>query len=297
MKKNHILIAVAVALAAGFCLTDHASAQVFRIDACNYLTDCIKLVPDSGPPGPLSPECWGLPLLEDGWTESEMCLGPVGNFFEAETYLFKSTADPVVIFVDKIKLVPDMSGTIVPFQIVEDIFILPCNPATAANPSGENFSPASPPPILFLDDVTFPTINVDPLEGPVEFLCAVFVPMQDITAFFGPNFPVHLDWFACADLDSLGLFYGQPPSIDLDGNGCPDSCFEIMAGGSPLIQRQGIDEKGAGMVNFFLNRAALGLFRINVFEPQPSSLIPALLPGMSSGESHNTRPWCFTIDV
>jgi|GEM_PF-2080626 len=296
MKHKKALFVIAFALAASLSLTDTSTAQVQRIDACNYLTQCIKLVPNSGPPGNLSPECWGLPVLEDGWTESEFCLGPLGDFFENETYYFRSNFDPMVIFVEKIKLVPSLGVDPTTYQIVEDIFLLRCNPATAANPNGENFPPNNPPAILFLDDVTFPTITVSQQEGPVEFLCAVFVPLQDITGFFGPNLPIRLDWFACADLDSLGIFYGQAPSPDVDNNGCPDSCFELTAGGSPLVQRQGIDEKGAAMVNFFLNRVALGLGQINVFEPQPTSLIPALLPGMSTGESHNTRPWCFTID-
>ena len=41
-----------------------------------------------------------------------------------------------------------------------------------------------------------------------------------------------------------------------------------------------------------LNAAALGLTSVDVFEPQPSSFLFPLLPGMSAGESHNTRPWC-----
>jgi len=113
--------------------------------------------------------------------------------------------------------------------------------------------------------------------------------------FFGPSLPVQLDWFACADMDSTGSFYGQAASPDTDSNGCSDSCIEIGVPGN-LVIRAGIDEKGAALVNFLLNRAALGLSRVDVFEPQPTSLIPALLPGMSAGESHNTRPWCFTID-
>jgi hypothetical protein len=296
MQSQKVLPLFALALFALFCFTGNAAAQVKIVDACNFPTICIKLTPSSGGPGQLSEECWGLPILEDGWTESEFCLGPNGDFLELETYLFKATADPVVIFVEKMKLVPDLVTGATAYMVVEDIFLLRCNPASGANPNGEDFSPGAVPPLLLLDDVTFPTITVSEQEGPVEFLCAVFVPTQLLVDFFGPGLPIHLDWFACADMDSLGTFYGQPASPDVDGNGCPDSCFEVTPGASPLVQRIGLDEKGAGAINFFLNRVPLGLTRIDVFEPQPSSLIPPILPGMSAGESHNTRPWCFTID-
>jgi len=62
-----------------------------------------------------------------------------------------------------------------------------------------------------------------------------------------------------------------------------------------FIQRLGIDEKGSDLVLYLLNRGALGLTEIEVFEPTITSLIPPLLPGMAPGEEGTTRPWCFTI--
>jgi hypothetical protein len=122
--------------------------------------------------------------------------------------------------------------------------------------------------------------------------------MADIVSFFNTilPFPMRLDWFAIADMDSNGTFYGQPASPDLDANGCPDSCLEVFVPGA-FLPRKGLDEKGSNLMNFLLNWSALGLTRVDVFEPQASSYIPPLLPGMTSGESHNTRPWCFTIDL
>jgi len=62
-------------------------------------------------------------------------------------------SDGEIVFVDKVKLEPATGGNV--YRIVEDIFILRCQPASATNPNGENFSRSSLPPILFLDDVTF----------------------------------------------------------------------------------------------------------------------------------------------
>ncbi len=295
MRITRISLFVLSALAALLFVTNDAPAQVTWVDGCNYTTQCVRLSTGAPPPGTGDPTCWAVPVLEDGWTEREMCLGPNGDQLEPESYLFKTSSDPMVVFVEKIKLSPAMNGFFTEYRIVEDIFILPCRPASAATPWGENFLISNLPVIMFIDDVTFPSIILDDGEGPVEFLCAVFVPIPDIVSVFGPNYPLHLDWFAVADLDATGDFYGQAPSPDTDGNGCPDSAIEPGVPGA-LVQRQGIDEKGAGLVNFLLNWSVLGFSRVDVFEPQPSSLIPPLLPGMSTGESHNTRPWCFTID-
>lgn len=292
--SNFSIIAVVFVIA--LVVGPTVSAQVLILDACLYPTVCVRLIPTSGPPSPPTDLCYGMPILEDGWTESLRCMGPTGDALEPETYLFKTSDDPVVVFVEKIKLVPDLMGTVQVYDIVEDIFIIPCKPASATNPLGENFPLSSIPPLLILDDVTFPPITVDFQEGPVEVLCAVQVPLQLFVGFFGPGLPIHLDWFACADIDSNGSFYGQAPSPDLDGNGCPDSCLEVLVPGL-FLPRKGLDEKGAGLMNFLLNWSTLGLTAVDVFEPQPSSYIPPLLPGMSVGESHNTRPWCFTIDV
>ncbi len=286
---------VLLILCAGFCLTDRAAAQVLRIDACGYPTVCVKLTPSSGSSGTISQDCWGLPVLEDGWTEKVGCMGPLRDLLEYESYSFPVSLEQEIVFVEKVKLVPALGMSLTPYMIVEDIFILPCRPASATNPRGEDFKTTAPPPMVFLDDVTFPPIFVSEQEGPTEYLCAVIVPLNDIVNFFGPTLPVGLDWFAIADLDALGDFYGQPPSPDTDGNGCPDSCIELTVPGY-FVSRTGIDEKGAGLVNYLLNHAALGTSWVEVFEPQPSSLIPPLLPGMSTGESHNTRPWCFTLD-
>ncbi|MHC4943905.1 MAG: hypothetical protein ACYTG7_12885 [Planctomycetota bacterium] len=272
-----------------------AAAQVSILDACFFPTICVRLRPEASSSGPPNQLCWGLPILEDGWTERQECMGPVGDDLEPESYLFKISSENYVVFVEKIKLVPNLNGTGQVYDIVEDLFLIRCNPATAANPSGEDIPITAVPQMLILDDVTFPPITLSPQEGPAEFLCAVMVPIDEIVAFFGPNLPIRLDWFACADLDSNGTFYGQPPSPDLDLNGCPDSCLEVFVPGA-FLPRQGLDEKGAGLLNFLQNWFILGLTAIEVFEPQPTSYIPALLPGMSSGESHNTRPWCFTID-
>ena len=63
-------------------------------------------------------------------------------------------------------------------------------------------------------------------------------------------------------------------------------------------------------MNFLLNAFPHGLTAIDVHEPQTLSFFPptiaahpffpgvgAVLPGMKEGESKNTRPWCFTIQI
>lgn len=292
-NRRHMILGV-LAVAVLILFAGAATAQVKRVDACSFPTICVKLTAASGPPPAGPPECWALPVLEDGWTEAFECLGTTFDYLEAENYLFSTTMTQQIVFVEKIKLAPSLDGIPMTYQIVEDIFIIPCAPRTPSNPQGENFLMSAKPPMLFLDDVTFPAITVSETEGPVEYLCAVVVHMGILTDFFGPTLPFSCDWFAVADLDSTGQFYGQAPSADLDGNGCPDSCFEPGVPGN-FIARKGIDEKGAELVNYVLNSSAVGFNRVNVFEPQASSLIPPLLPGMSSGEFGWTRPWCFTI--
>ena len=270
-----------------------AEAQFRRIDGSFFPTFNIPLVPQTGGPGPTDPRCWAVPTLEDGWTESARCLGPHGDFLEAETYLFSLAEEPDVIFVEKVKLPPGLDVR-VGYLIVEDIFIIPSNPRCSMNPMGEDFPLNMRPKMLFIDDVRFlfPPIEVSPSEGPREFLCAVFIPISELTLFFGT--PIQLDWFAVADLDSFGSFYGQPPTPDLDGNGAPDSCVEINVPGQ-FVTHFGIDEKGAALADFLVNRSAHSLTKVDVFEPQTNGFIPPILPGMSPGESHNTRPWSFTI--
>jgi hypothetical protein len=265
---------------------------------------------------PVTPECWALPLLEDGWTVDARCLRLDPNdpdilvdaHFERESYCF-AVAGTDVVFVDKIKLSPRLDGPTV-IQVAEDIFIIPCNPQCAQNPMGEDFAPNQRPPMLILDDVTFPPVTLTPEQGPREFLCAVFVPAQVISTFFDNHLPgpeLDLDWFACADMDVLGTFYGQPPIADTSMNGCPDVCIELGVPGN-LVPHKGLDEKGAELLDFLLNRGAHGLQKIVVDEPRTRSFFPptsannpffpscpGLLPGMQEGESHNTRPWCFTM--
>ena len=287
---------VAVALIAALSIvvfTELASAQNFRrVDGSPLPTICVRLVPQSGPPSPPRPDCGALPILEDGWVSKFACLGPAGDYLETESYVLSLAEDQEIVFVDKVKLAPKIEQGPITYQIIEDIFIIPCNPRSAMNPTGENFRPSARPPMLFIDDVIFPPITLDDGEGAVEFLCAVSIPLQLLIDHFGPG--AQLDWFALADMDSTGQFYGQPASTDVDGDGVPDSCIELTAPGK-FIQRQGIDEKGADLVLYLLNRGPLGLTDIEVFEPTITSLIPPLLPGMSPGEEGITRPWCFTI--
>lgn len=107
------------------------------------------------------------------------------------------------------------------------------------------------------------------------------IPLAELERHFGT--PAQLDWFAVADMDALGTFYGQPPSPDIDGNGAPDCCIELGVPGS-FLRRTGIDEKGSNLVIFLLNRAALGLTAIDVFEPVPTTEVSPILPGMTGDE-------------
>ncbi|MBI1849364.1 MAG: hypothetical protein HYR85_03365 [Planctomycetes bacterium] len=284
-----------MALVAGAWLVSATTdAQVRRVDGCHFQTICVRLTPAAGPPGPLTPNCGALPILEDGWTEDLTCLGPMNDQLESETYQF-GFFGPIarqIVFVEKVKI--PASTMAIPFVIVEDVLIIPCNPRCSANPAGEDFRLNHRPPIFFIDDVTFPPIFADPTGGPTEWLCAFILPAEDLISFFGNQFPMELDWLACADMDSMGLFYGQPPTPDTDGNGCPDSCLELAAPGH-FVQHVGIDEKGSSLVDFLLNNRFHSLTTVDVFEPQTNGFIPPMLPGMKGGESHNTRPWCFTI--
>ncbi len=285
---------VAAIVGTSSALAASAGAQVRRIDGCTLQTIVIPVVPATPPPSTTSDLCGILPVLEDGWTTAAECLSPDGSGLELETYFFPNFGpqDRQIAFVDKIKL-PNATGSNVGFLVVEDVFILPSSPRCSSNPAGEDFTLTNHPPILLIDDVTF-VVPVDPALGAHEFLCAFFLPVSQLASFFGSE--VSLDWFACADLDALGAFYGVPPTPDLDGNGCPDSCIEPGIPGS-FVPHAGIDEKGSALVDFLVNRREHSLTRIDVFEPQTNGFIPPNLAGMASGESHNTRPWSFRILV
>ena len=51
------------------------------------------------------------------------------------------------------------------------------------------------------------------------------------------------------DKIKLEAFYLQPPTPDLDGDGCPDVCIEITVPGK-LVPHKGLDEKGAELLDF-----------------------------------------------
>jgi len=298
MKILHRCVAVGVLAAVVAVAAGAARGQSFkRIDGSGYTTVCVRLDMRNFPPPPPvgDPECAALPILEDGWTSKLRCIPDPGNpFLEAESYLF-GPDEEYVVFVNKIKLaINPLEPVAQRFQVVEDILVIPCVPRSTANPLGEDFRPNSPPRTLFIDDVVFPVITLDEPEIAAEYLCAVFVPLAEVQIHFGSDQPVMLDWFAVADIDSLGTFYGQPASIDTDGNGAPDSCVELGVPGK-FLPRLGIDDKGSNLTIFLQNRAALGLTHIDVFDPVPTTYIPSLLPGMSASENGTTRPWCFTI--
>ncbi len=299
-----------ITLATILSLTAGAKATVRRISGCSLSTVCVPLrTPNSGTQT-VTPECWGMPVLEDAWTLNETCLGSGADaHYERESYLFTDEAGSIT-FVTKMKLAPRMDRSETTAQAAQDIFILPCLPRSPENLAGEDFPLSAVPDIILLDDITFPQVTLRAQDGPQEFLCAVTVPMNLITDFFlrEDESHVELDWFVCADLDVTGEFFGQDAALDLDGNSCPDVAIEIPVLGF-IIPRLGIDEIGAGLINFFLNRTPNGLTVLEVFGPQTRSFFPPttsdhpyirssppLLPGMQQGESGNTRPWCFRID-
>lgn len=262
-----------------------ADAQFKRIDGCTLTTFTDPCNPDLPGGGPT---CLGLPILQDGWTASSRCFGDIPAM-EGESYSI-SVGDEEILFVTKFKLAPLFADTQI---VVEDIFIIPSREKCSANPKGEDFALSDRPPMLLLDDVVLAFVSPGPLDGPREYLCGVFLPIAELTGFFGAP-PFALDWFACADLDPFGIYYDQPRSVDSDGDGCIDSCVELSAPGK-FVAREGIDELGAGLANFLLNRKDHSLTCVDVFEPQGRSFVPPALPGMARGESHFTRPWSFTV--
>lgn len=291
-----LMLTFATALAVAMTCSSAEAQQVRRVDGCRLQTFIVRLVPQAGPPGPVSTTCGTLPILEDGWTEDISCLGPNRDQLEWETYQF-SAFGPIelsIVFVEKVKIPAAEMLPPLPIQIVEDVLIIPCRPKCNMNLTGEDFRLNNRPPIFFIDDVMFPPIIPDPSLGPQEYLLAFVLPATDLISFFGSQFPIELDWMACADMDALGTYYGQAPTPDTDGNGCPDVCLEIPVPGH-FVPHVGIDEKGSNLVDFLLNSRVHQLTMVDVFEPQTFGYIPPRLPGMKSGESHNTRPWCFTI--
>ncbi|MBI3843979.1 MAG: hypothetical protein HY292_04995 [Planctomycetes bacterium] len=273
-----------------------ASAQLRRIDGCTFRTIVAPLT-EPRPRTDQPPQtCGAIPVIEDAWTMATACQGQTGDLLESETYQFLQFG-PVqtdVVFVTKVKL-PNSIQRAFPWTLTEDIVVLPCIPRTSGNPTGEDFAPTSRPPMVLIDDVTFPPLESGPDGAPAnEWLCAVVVPLQDFADPFGVS--GSLDWFAVIDFDTAGTRYSQPPTPDLDGNGCPDAAIEVGVQGR-FVPHVGMDEIGAGLVDFILNRGALGLTRVDVFEPQNASALPAQLGGMQTGESHNSRPWCFSFAI
>jgi hypothetical protein len=207
-----------------------------------------------------------------------------------------------VTFVTRFRLAPRTLTDNVTVQVAQDLFILPRKPRTAQNPEGEDFTPRNTPPILFIDDVVFPQVSLTGSQGVQEFLAAVSIPVQLINDFIYPHDPglaAALDWFVCADVDVSGSRHGQRPAADLDGNGYPDVCLEMDVPGF-LVRREGVDELGAGLLHYLLNRAELNLAGVEVDEPQAVSLAPGSLRPFSPeailfGESRRTRPWSFCL--
>jgi hypothetical protein len=272
-----------------------AQAQVRRIDGCVLRTIVVPLSEPNPRTGDLPASCGSVPVIEDAWTMEASCLGATGDLLESETYQFAQFGplNLQIVFVLKVKL-PISVGPPVSWTPVADFVLLPCNAATAQNPSGEDISPSAPPPLLLIDDVPFGNIAAGPEAAPArEFLCAFVLPVSELSEPFG-SFG-ELDWFAIVDFDARGTVSGQP-TPDIDGDGCPDPAIELGVPGR-FVPHAGMDEIGAGFVSFLLNRRALGLQRIDVFEPQPRSLVPASLAGMRSGESRNSRPWCFAFAI
>ncbi|MBI3843761.1 MAG: hypothetical protein HY292_03880 [Planctomycetes bacterium] len=272
-----------------------AEAQVRRIDGCALRTIVVPLSEPNIRSRELPATCGSVPVIEDAWTMEASCLGDTGNLLESETYQFLQFGplNLQIVFVLKVKL-PISAGPPVSWSPVADFVLLPCNAASAQNPSGEDFAPNAPPPLLLVDDVRFGSIAAGPEYAPAkEFLCAFVLPVSDLSEPFGAF--GQLDWFAIVDFDAGGTMFGQP-TPDLDGDGCPDSAIELGVSGR-FVPHAPMDDVGAGVLTYLLNRRVLGLQSIDVFEPQPRSFVPASLAGMQSGESGASRPWCFTFAI
>lgn len=224
------------------------------------------------------------------------CLGELGTLLESETYQFTRVGPLTreIAFVTKVKI-PYMDGRPSPWLCVADLVILPCGARSSQNPTGEDFAASSPPPMIFIDDVWFGLfVDGSGISPSAEYLLAVLLPIEELMDPFGAN--GDLDWFTVVDLDAFGYFYGTPTTPDLNGDRCPDAAIELGVPGR-FVPHAGMDEVGAGLLDFLQNRRALGLSRVEVFEPAPRSLVPAALAGMQMGESSSTRPWCFNFSI
>ncbi|MBI3843980.1 MAG: hypothetical protein HY292_05000 [Planctomycetes bacterium] len=284
-------IQLAIASAAlGMTFVAGAAAQVRRIDGCTLPTFAIPLTEPNPRQGAAPSTCGALPVVEDAWTMDADCLGATSDLLESESYQFiiGGVFHQRITFVTKVKL-PIPAGIGPPWRLVEDVVIVPCRTQSAQNPTGEDFPPNAPPPLLLIDDVTFPLLGAGSTPAN-EFLIGFVLEITDLVMPFG--FGGDVDWFAIVDFDSDGVHFSQAATPDLDGNGCPDSAIELGVPGR-FAPHTGMGEIGAGLVDYLLNHQALGLTRIDVFEPHPASPIPAALGGMQAGESHHSRPWCF----
>jgi hypothetical protein len=291
--KSRFACSLVIAIAFG---ATSATAQVRRVDGCSLQAIATHVAEQSQRQGAPPATCGSLPVIEDAWTMDADCLGSAQDMLESETYRFAQFG-PVnrqIVFVTKVKL-PVPPDRAAPWTIVEDVVLLPCNPRTAQSPDGEDLAIGNPPPMILVDDVTFPPLLAGPEAAPAtEFLLAFVMPASLLTDPFGVS--GSLDWFAVIDFDTSGLKFGQPPTPDLDGNGCPDAAIELGVPGR-FVPHTGVDDTGAALVEFLMNHQTLGLSRVDVFEPHGSSFVLPQLVGMQQGESGNSRPWCFDFVI
>ncbi len=290
------LLASSTILVLPVLASEPAAAQVRRVDGCSLRTIRVQLLEPTIRQEPIPPNCGGIPVVEDAWTMDADCLESQGTLLESETYQFARVGPLVrdIAFVIKVKL-PYGDGRPTPWLCVADLVILPCAARSPQNPLGEDLAPSSPPPMILVDDVPLGVFVDGGGSTPAaEFLLAVVLPIEELADPFGAV--GDLDWFAVVDLDAFGQFYGVAPAPDLDGNGCPDTAIEPSVPGR-FVRHAGMDDVGSDLVQFLLNRGSLGLARVDVFEPQPRSLVTPLLAGMQPGESSNSRPWCFNFSI
>jgi hypothetical protein len=242
-------------------------------------------------------------VVEDGWTASiDSTLASGG---ECEEYTFVRDPNQPIVLLDKYKV--PAGGY--PDGVCADYFFQPCNPITMANPDGEDICRplgGSPNiPVLIINDVFFPPSFFPSGPLPYEAIVAVSI---DPTLFPGVG-TQKFDWWKIVEFLPAGPYKdAEVPDCDGDGDiDCglvisgfgglnvigPDDCRATF-GAATIRLTDCTDNLGAEVIFFLLNRNALGLDCLNVFEPSPPQ--PSrLYPGVEAGENAETRPWCFSI--
>jgi hypothetical protein len=247
------------------------------------------------------PSANSAPVVEDGWTARFRNL--LGLSRESEDYAFNPDVNPQSVDGEDLAIVQRFTVPKegYPAGVAADYFFVNANPATAANPTGEDLTnPPAPDrvPVVVLDDVFFGPEMFPPASVP--YTATVAVVFNGASSLFpatpGPTGERRYDWFSIVEFSPTGPFADGLPA-DLNGNGDLDVgvVFRNESGSRNLFRLTSrTDDHGAEVTDFVVNRTRRGLQRLNVLEAHPP-LPQRDFPNAAAGENALTRPWSFVL--